>query len=160
MPEEGDDLTPEPDPIDPVAHKSALLENALLRAGVDLDSPQGKLVQQAWDGKPIDADAIKAQWEMVRPQDAPPEPPAPERVEGEELQGEERRVLASSSTVEPDPTDRDPKVESMKRAHEVLSPPPGSLTRQGTNEDAIATALRIRGDAAVAGDARVLIQGP
>jgi len=156
MPEDDGESTPETPQIDPTVHDSILLENALLRAGVNLDSPQGQLVQQAWQGKEIDQAAIAAQWEMVRPQDTTPEPPAPERVEGEERQGEERRVLASSSTVEPDPTDRDPMVESMRAAHDVLSPPPGSLQRQGTSEDAIATALRLRGDAAVAGDARVL----
>lgn len=158
MPEDGEETTPAPTQIDPTVHDNVLLENALLRAGVDLDSPQGKLVQQAWDGKPLDADAIKTQWEMVRPQDAPAPPPEPERVEGEERQGEERRVLASSSTVEPDPTDRDPMVDSLRQGFDVLNPPPNSMQRQGTNEDAIATALRLRGDAAARGDARVLHQ--
>lgn len=154
MPDD-DELASEPTPIDPETHANLQLENALLRAGVDLDTDQGKLIAAANANGEPDVDKIRSQWELVKPQPAPVEETPPERIEGEASQGEERRVLAASSTIEPDPTEKDPRQESMRVGREVLSPT-DPYQRAGTNVDAIATALHMRIDAAATGDTRVI----
>lgn len=157
MPE--DDLDPEPTTpaIDPNEHANLQLKVALLEAGVDLNTAQGKLVQQAFAGQAPDAEAIKGAWEAVKPQTAPVAETPPERIEGEDGQGEERRALGASSTIEPAPQDVDPMEASMLAAREVISPSrPGQ--RSGTRDDAVATGLHLRMEAAAAGDTRVLVQ--
>lgn len=144
--------------IDPGAHANLQLENALLRAGVDLDSPQGQLIRDANAGKTPDVDAIKAQWALVQPQPEPVVETPPERIEGESQQAEERRALAASSTVEPEPTDLDPMEESMRMAHEVRYPAPGSRQKTGTETDALATAFHSRAVAGGQGDDRVYVK--
>jgi hypothetical protein len=144
--------------IDPSAHANLQLENALLRAGVDLDSPQGQLIRDANAGKTPDVDAIKAQWALVQPQPEPVVETPPERIEGESQQAEERRALAASSTIEPDPADLDPMEESMRAAFEVRHPKPESRQKTGTENDAIATAFHMRGVAGGQGDDRVYVK--
>lgn len=154
---DGDEETPTPEtPPGPTPSEWAQmkLDNALLKANVDIDSPQGQMVARAWAGKEPDADEIAKDWELVKPQIAAEEVPL-DRIEGEEGQAEERRILAASSTVEPDPTDKDPRPESMRVAREVLSPT-DPYQRAGTHVDAMATALHMRIDAAAGGDTRVI----
>jgi len=160
VPDGDEDLTPEPTTpaIDPAEHANLQLKVALLEAGVDLSTEHGKLVQDAWSGKAPDATAIKTQWEAIRPQTAPTEPPL-ERLEGEEGQAEERRILAANTTFEPDPTDVDPRAESLKAGREVIAPS-DPYGRPGTNADAMATAFHMRAIAAGQGDTRVLVQEP
>lgn len=153
--DELDDTTPL---IDPGAHANLQLENALLRAGVDLDSPQGQLIRDANAGKTPDVDAIKAQWALVQPQPEPVVETPPERIEGEANQAEERRALAASSTIEPEPTDLDPMEESVRAAHQVRFPAPGSRQKTGTEGDAVATAFHMRAVAGGQGDERVFVK--
>lgn len=155
---EGEDLTPEPEtPQGPTASEWAQmkLDNAMLKAGVDVDSPHGKLIANAWSNREPDSDEIRKDWELVKPQIAQEEAP-PERIDGEEGQAEERRMLASNTTFEPDVTDVEPKAESMRLAREVIQPSaPGG--RAGTNEDAMATAFHHRAVAGGQGDQRVFV---
>lgn len=142
---------PEVPVIDPSEHANALLENALLRAGVDLDTPRGQLVRDAWAGKSPDLEAIKAHWELVKP---PPEPAKPlaaveARIEGEPGQAEERRELAASSVVEPNPEDTDPNQAAVQAGIDAL-------TAGGTRDDAIASGVHTLVEAAGRNDPRVL----
>lgn len=157
MPDDELDTPTEPQ-IDPSAHANLQLENALLRAGVDLDTPQGHLIRDANAGKTPDVDAIKAQWALVQPQPELVVETPPERIEGEAGQAEERRALAASSTIEPEPTDMDPMEESMRMAHEVRYPAPGSRQKTGTETDALATAFHSRAVAGGQGDDRVYVK--
>lgn len=152
---------PEPVVIDPNAHAELALENALLRAGVDLDSEQGKLVRQAWTGQTPDLEAIKTQWELVKPAPPATEPipdPEPARIAGEASQAAERRDLAATSVVEPNPTDVDPSVAAVQAGLDVLTPPPGM--KAGTRDNAQAAVVHTILEAAANNDARVLVNEP
>jgi hypothetical protein len=156
MPDEELELAPV---IDPAAHAALALDNALLRAGVDLDSPQGQLVADAWRGREPQVEQIKASWELVKPALAVPEPaePEPERIQGEMNQAAERRELNANSVVEPNPEDQDPRQVAIKAGLDVLAPPMGSSIGAGTNDDAMAAAFHVIAEAAGRGDSRVLV---
>lgn len=143
--------------IDPNVHANLVLENALLRAGVDLETDQGKLVRQAWEGKTPDDAAIKGQWELVRPNAAPaePEPPVEPRIDGEDGQGQERRNLSAASVVEPNPMDQDPREQAVREGLRVLYPD-NPAEHAGTRQDAAATAVHVLMEAAQRGDQRVV----
>lgn len=151
---------PEPPQIDPNEHAQLALENALLRAGVDLESPRGQLVKDAWEGRAPDLEAIKAHWELVRPPEAPVEPLAAveARIEGEQGQAEERRDLSAQSVVEPNPEDVDPRKAAAQAATDVLAPPDGRSP--GTRIDSAAAYIHSVADAAARGDRRVLVDEP
>ncbi len=143
--------------IDPNDHAAVVLENTLLRAGVDLESVQGQLVRSAWEGKAPDLEAIKTQWELVKPVDAPPPlPPEEQRIDGEATQAAERGALNANSVVEPNPEDTDPREDAVKAGIEVLAPPVGRVA--GTREDAQAAVVHTLLEAAARGDGRVLVQ--
>lgn len=143
----------QPPAIDPDEHRRLALENTLLRAGVDLDSEQGKLVAQAWENRTPELEAIKAQWELVKPAPPAPEPTEAPRLEGEEAQAEERRSLAASTVVEPNPTDVDPRDQAITAGLGALMPARGAA---GTRDDAMATGVHVLLEAAANGDNRVL----
>jgi hypothetical protein len=163
MPEDALDTITDPpaapaaDAIDPAAHHALVLDNALLRAHVDLDTPQGQLVRDAWNGKTPDLEAIAAHWELVKPAPAPAEPlpPAELRIDGEAGQAGERRDLASTSVVEPNPLDEDPRVAAVQAGIDTLAPPNGGAA--GTRDDAQAAVVHKLLEAANQGDARVLV---
>lgn len=144
--------------IDPNAHTALQLENALLRAGVDIESPGGQLVRDAWTGRAPDPEAIKAHWELVKPV-APAEvplPPQEQRIEGEGNQAGERGALAATSVVEPNPTDEDPREKALRAGIETLAPTQVGA-RAGTRDDAMAVGLHTLLEAAGSGDSRVLV---
>lgn len=148
--------------IDPLEHAKLARENALLRAGVDLDSDQGKILADAWATKDPDVEAIKRQWELLKPQPAPepeaPIPTSPQLSDAEMNQAAERQELAAGGHLTPDAAEVDPMEDSMHQARQVLAPPEGSRQRAGTHIDAMATALHVRAVAASNGDQRVLVQ--
>lgn len=152
---------PDPDApvgIDPAEFARVNLENAMHRAGVDLESPQGKLMQQAWANTPPDVEAIKVQWDLVKPAPLATEPipdPEPERIVGEAGQAAERRDLSANSVVEPSPEDVDPNEAAVQAGLDVMIPPPGK--RGGTRDAAQAVAVHTLLEAAANGDARVLV---
>lgn len=150
--------TPEPPLIDPTEHANLALENALLKAGVDLETPGGQLVKDAWTGKTPEMEAIKTHWDLVKPAPPATEPipdPEPERIVGEAGQAAERRDLVSSAVVEPNPELEDPRVASVKAGIDVLTPPPGR--QPGTRDNAMAAVTHTLLDAAANGDGRVLV---
>lgn len=152
---------PEPVGIDPAVHAEVALENALLRAGVDLESEQGKLVKAAWTGHTPDLEAIKTQWQLVKPAPPATEPipdPEPARIAGEASQAAERRDLSANSVVEPSPEDVDPRDASVQAGLDVMSPPPGR--RAGTRDNAQAAVVHTLLEAAASGDGRVLVDEP
>lgn len=152
--------SPDAPKIDPGEHANALLENALLRAGVDLDSPRGQLVKDAWTGKQPDLEAIKAHWELVKPPETPAEPleAVEARIDGEQSQAGERRDLSATSVVEPNPEDVDPRQAAVKAGLDVLAPSDGRPS--GTRMDAAAAVVHTLAEAAANGDGRVLVDEP
>jgi len=70
---------------------AAKRELAFLRAGIDLDSPQGKLFAKAYDGDPT-ADAVKSAAQEYGLIDAP-------SVSADELAGHDRFAQASAGAV-------------------------------------------------------------
>lgn len=154
-------VTPDNPAVSVDEHLAVRTENALLRAGVDLDSPQGKLVAQAWEGREPDREAIEAHWQAVKPTVVEPVdaadvvPPVEPRIENEADQARERRMLNANSVVEPNPEDKDPRKEAVRDGIAVLIPPPGEIA--GTREDAISTGVHVLLGAAANGDRRVLV---
>lgn len=145
-------------PAGPTAedHRALQLENALLKAGVDLNTDQGKLIARAWTGQNPEVEAIAREWELVKPApvvvEAPP--PEPERLEGEGGQAAERGALASSVVVEPNPEDKDPRTEAVLLGTQALTPRTGQPA--GTHMDAMAVGVHTLMEAASRGDSRVL----
>lgn len=154
-------LDHEDDPIDPEAHAALKAElaqvkvdNAMLAAGIDLESATGKMFRKAWDGDP-DVEKIKsAAAEIPGAIKAAPEPaPAdgdgePDREAGEATQFAERAALTSEGAAgveNPDP---------RKGAFEGLDE---ALAGGARFEDASADALRSLVGAANAGDRRVMV---
>lgn len=146
---------PAPPQIDPQEHAALQLKVAMLEAGVDLSTEQGKIVAAANEGKTPDAEAIRAQWEAVKPKpETVPEPEPEPRIEGETDQTNVRQSLTANSTIEPNPTDVDPKIAARNAALAVMSPEDGRPS--GTREDAQAAAVNVLMTAAANGDRRVL----
>lgn len=135
-------------------YRKLQLDNALLRAGVDLESAQGKLLAQAWAGREPEFEAIKTQWESVKPPPVEAPPPEPTRLDGEGEQAAERGALAASTVVEPNPEDKDPRDEAVINGLSVLTPVTGQ--RAGTHMDAMAVGVHTILEAASRGDQRVL----
>ena len=57
-------------------HEAAQRENVFLRAGIDVDTAQGKLLMKGYEG-PVEVDAIKAYRDEVFPAAPAPAQPAP-----------------------------------------------------------------------------------
>lgn len=146
--------------VDPVDHAAVQLENVLLRAGVELDTPHGQALKDAYEGRTVpDLETVKARWEILKPTPQPDAPaPEAERIEGEDGQAEERRLLTASSVVEPNPENDDPRALAVKAGFDTLTPPQG--VKAGTRDDALASAFHVLAEAAERGDTRVLVQAP
>jgi hypothetical protein len=155
---------PDPNaPVDTVDTGALQLENAMLRAGVDLDSKQGQILRDAWTGRDVDAAAIKEQWAILMPVETPPptvetpattDPPPAEgdpRIEGEAQQAAERQALATGATSTVVPPEIDVRTSSVEQANQVLQ-------QGGTRADAMATGFHARAVAAGKGDTSVLVQ--
>lgn len=56
------------------------MENAMLRAGVPMDTPLGAMFTRAYEGE-RDPEAIKVEWGKIAPQPRGEEPPPPEPTE-------------------------------------------------------------------------------
>lgn len=132
--------------------EAARRELALLKAGVDTDSPVGKLFAKSYDGE-LTVDAVKASWAELAP--APAAEPATEPdaalAEGEAASTQERANLASGATNAqvPDVDPREVAVAAGKRIQQD----------GGTEADALATHFDVLVDAAIKGDRRVLVPG-
>lgn len=124
--------------------------NTFLAAGVDLDSPVGKLLDTAYSGD-VEVEAVKAAWAEVAPQSAPvtPEPtddgPTPEELANQQA----RTALTTGGT----PPGQEPTVEPWQGA---LSGFQGDREKGVPVDTAQANALSKVFQAAYDGDERVL----
>lgn len=131
-------------------------ENAFLKAGVDLESPVGKMFTRAYDGE-LDADAIKAEAAQVGAlldrSDQPTTTPGATSVTPDDIrQTQERQALANDGVppgLVDDGSDVDPLDEGYRRYHERLA-------AGARREDAAAEVIDRIIDAAARGDERVL----
>lgn len=129
-------------------------ENAMLRAGVDLDSPVGKLFAKGYDGE-LDPDAVKSAWSEIGVTPTPSE--SQETVtevddgptEAEQEQQRLRGVLTSDATPPGSEPSPDPWDEAIGEFHDRQK-------RGQTKQRAQTAALQHVLNAAVAGDKRVL----
>ena len=131
-------------------------ENALLRAGVDLDSPLGALFAKGYDGDPSD-DAIREAWAEVHgavpPTPEVPMTPDPHITADERASTAQRQALANGSPADLPPGPADPRDEADRIREAVVA-------SGGRAEDGVAAALDHILGAATRGDHRVLIKPP
>jgi hypothetical protein len=127
---------------------AAKRELAMLRAGVDVETPVGKLFAKAYDGD-IDADAIKAEWAAIAPK--PADAPADEPVitPDEAKSTAERQALANNA-----PAD---VVQEVNPRDTALKAGMSTRSSGGTTDDALGVHFNELVKAAIAGDKRVLI---
>lgn len=127
--------------------EAAKRELAFHKAGVDLDSPQGKLLMKAYDGD-LDIDAIKAEWEPLAPaQAAPAKEPDDGPTEQEKVHAAAARSLRSDGT----PPGEEPTADPVDAARFVENRQKGM-----TVGDAAASYLSGVFEAAANGDPRAL----
>lgn len=132
-------------------------ENVMLKAGVDTDSPLGKIFAAGYDGE-LTKDAVKAAYAglgvapvAAEPADPAPENPDPVLADGEAGSTAERQALANGAPAD-QLSDKDPRTKSIEDAHAVIA-------KGGTSEAAIAASFATRVAAAAAGDKRVILEG-
>lgn len=106
------------------AHDAVVKENVFLRAGVDLDSPLGKLLFDGYQGD-VTPDAVKTAAAEVGALKAvaPPAPEAPPSTEADD-----RRILQQGANVVP---------EGTKHPHTVALEEGQRLQGIGATEDAV-----------------------
>jgi hypothetical protein len=119
-------------------------ENAFLRAGVDLDTPVGKLLIKAYDGD-LEVDAIRSSYSEIAPSTTTST--APPSTEAQYRDGFMREATTSAPIG--DLTESDPVASGRKAFDDRI--------RQGaTREDASAEILTRLIDAGARGDNRVV----
>jgi hypothetical protein len=125
-------------------------ENALLKAGINTDTPLGQMFKDAYQGE-LTTDAIKAAWATVAP-------PAPETTEQEtEPTAEEkefaaeREGFASGAGDDGKPPDRNPRKEALEIGLKALDE---GLAR----DEAMGMAFSHLAGAASQGDERVILK--
>lgn len=132
---------------------AAKREVALLKAGVDLDSPVGKLFAKGYDGE-ITPEAIKAEWATLVPSSTPGDTPVddgPEISADEAASTAQRQALANGS-----PADITPKPS----AREVARQEAEKLRANGANErDVLASTFDALVSGAIEGDSTVILNG-
>lgn len=132
---------------------SARRELAMVKAGVDTDSPLGAMFVKAYDGE-ADVETIKTQWAAIAPAAATaevtiPTPDEPNLADGEAASTAERQALAANSPADA-PVDVDPNVTALD-VHR------GVIAKGGTNDDALSSMFETIVGAAHSGDPRVLV---
>lgn len=114
------DPPPEPDPTVAAERDAAQRELAFLKAGVDTESPLGKLVLAGYDG-PLEADKIKEFHASVAP--PPPEQPVVDTplLPGEDQSTRFREMLAIGATGDAPPAVvEDPVKDGLSLATEGI----------------------------------------
>ena len=129
---------------------AAKRELAFLKAGIDTDSPVGKLFTKAYDGE-LTAEAIKAAAsEIGLTQEAPAEPPAEQPPSEEELHEQRLRQQLAQGTgpgQTPPPDPRQEAKDAVKSAKD----------NGDSDEKALASGFAVLREAATRGDDRVII---
>lgn len=80
--------------------EAANRRNTFLAAGVDLESPVGKLLDTAYSGD-VSIDAVKAAWAEVAPQSAPAPTPVDDGPTPEELANQQARQALNTGGTPP-----------------------------------------------------------
>lgn len=132
-------------------------EVAMLKAGIDLESPTGKLFVRAYDGPLDDIEKVKEAWAEVSPAVPPIQgepageaPPSNDGATPEELEQQRRRAAVRGDAV---PPGAEPSPDPWDQAYAVFH----EEQRKGRRRaDAGAAALTGVIQAALAGDERVL----
>lgn len=142
---------------DAKAARAAQRELAFVKAGIDTDSPLGKMFTAAYEG-PLDREAINTAWTAVAPAAPPPPaddtpPPAgetpPPADDGAEFERERQRLAADGAGDTGTPPDRDPRKTAIEGGHKMMA--------EGRSRDeAMAQAFSDLAGAAAAGDSRVI----
>lgn len=129
-------------------------ENALLKAGINTESPLGAMFRDAYQGE-LTTDAIKAAWATVAPP-APPEPepttdpdPGPDPQAQQFADDRQRLTTGGAGDLGTEP-ERDPKKVAIEEGEKAL--------QEGkSREDAMALAFSTLAQAAANGDQRVIV---
>jgi hypothetical protein len=151
-----------------IAAESVARENAMLKAGIDVESPLGGMFLSAYKGD-LTTEAIRAQAAQVGawkdPATAPPPPadpsqtPPPQQQPGTQTYDPVEaamRQLAANGVASGAPGGSEtppPPPDAMKDAYEEFT---GLVTRGRTREDAAIAVMGRKLQAAAAGDASVL----
>ena len=126
-------------------NKSAQRELTFIKAGINSDSPLGRLFMKSYEGE-LNPEAIQAEWSALNGAVAPA-PPAEEI----DTSAQERSSLASGAASD-DHGGVDPRHEGLNRAEEMM--------KTGASwEDAAGSFLRGLVSAANQGDERVIVRG-
>lgn len=129
-------------------------ENAMLRSGIDLESPLGDFFVKSYTGDPADVDALKAEATRlgVPFKGAPVEAPSGETEEPAEPTGTEQRSALSDGAPADTGEDTDPRQTAKEHFDRRMS-------EGAPQEDAAGEALNILANAAQRGDPRVIVNG-
>lgn len=124
-------------------------ELAMLKAGVDIDSPIGKMFAKAYDGDAT-PEAIKAEWASISPSaSATADTPEPEIPAEERQSTAERSALASNAPADTGTPPPDPRVVAAEKAQDARS-------KGASREHSMAEYFRTVVEAAQNGDERVI----
>lgn len=145
------------------ASNSLARENAMLRAGVDLESPVGKLFAKGYDGE-LDVEAVKAEWSTLGGTPAPAAPgvivpgqePAPVN-DGPTAAELEQQRLSGALLTEATPPGGEPSPDPWDSAYQEFNAPE---RRTQPADRRSAAALQHVINAANAGDPRVVFSSP
>lgn len=128
--------------------EQAARENVFLRAGVDLDSPLGKLLFDGYKGE-MTKEAVVAAWAGIQPAEATP-PPAEEGQPNEAIERQERHEALVNGSIAPG-TEPDP--HPMEEAYRIFH---AGMKKGRSREKASRPALEHIVAAAANGDERVI----
>lgn len=130
---------------------AARRENAMLRSGIDLESPLGEFFVKSYDGDPTDIDALKAKaTELGVPfKGAVVDPVEP--AETEEPTGTDQRRTLSDGAI-PDAAEDEHPDKTAKDTYDRL------MSEGAPQDQAAGEYLAIRARAAMAGDKRVIAE--
>lgn len=130
-------------------------ENAMLRSGIDLDSPLGEFFVKSYDGDPTDVEALKAKAtelgvpfikpaEVIAETTAAAEPTDPTGTA-------ERSALADGAPADTG-EDKDPRLMAKEHFDK-------RMTEGAPQQVAAGESLNILANAAMRGDKRVIVEG-
>lgn len=126
-------------------------ELAMLKAGVDTNSPLGKFFAENFKGDPSDIEGIKAQAEAIGAISPVKDEPAEKPADTSDTSTQERQDLANGAMPN-DASGIDPRQSSLDKANDMLA--------KGAPFDVAAgEMLAERAQAAMAGDQRVQFKG-
>lgn len=136
---------------------AAKRELAFLKAGVDTDTPLGKVFVKAYDGE-LTADAIKGEWEALGATPTKPEVEVPAIPDEERASTRERQSLAGGSQGDTGETPEVPVRGQDGRAARVAR---DAMANGAGRDTALGVMFNQIAQAAARGDQSVLVQpGP